>query len=1070
MEGMEASVLAMMLPALPSSRVGPSRDAASPNRRVGRGGRRGSRQIRARRPRQQRRGREGEQQRPPERSPLLRCLRGTRDVASAMLEEPECGAPGARGEAAAMDCKDRPAFPVKKLIQARLPFKRLNLVPKEKIDDGLDDTGVSRGGPVQTQVHDLETSLDHLENCHVGSDIDFRPKLVNGKGPLDNFLRSQVETSIGQAVVIIDLTEDSSNPQDNMVGHSKLNSAASPAQKNINGVPDKAGDDRGLPKANQKDELASPEEALSDVLCKTEAGDDDSGGVDRRGLAQRGSPQNSPKLTGGLSTCSEKDRDGWREAGGILFKGKMPVVVLQDILAPRPPARSPPATPPGQAVPSESETPESSPEEDLALSHSSLSSSSPTSSPEGQSVPTKLHTGPSPLPASTPICRITKKLVRGSAEKNKMKLQRDKERLRRQLKLRAEKEEKEKLREEAKRAKEEARKKREEEKELKEKERREKREKDEKEKAEKQRLKEERRKERQEALEAKLEEKRKKEEEKRLREEEKRIKAEKAEITRFFQKPKTPQAPKTLAGSCGKFAPFEIKEHMVLAPRCRTAFDQDLCDQLDQLLQQQSSEFSFLQDLKRRRPLRSGPTVVSNRNTNLSNSDVVIVESSKVDGVPERRKFGRMKLLQFSENHRPAYWGTWNKQTTVIRPRDPWAQDRDLLDYEVDSDEEWEEEEPGESLSHSEGDEDDDVGEDEDEDDGFFVPHGYLSEDEGVTEECADPENHKVRQKLKAKEWDEFLAKGKRFRILQPVKIGCIWAADKDGGADLKVLQQFTACLLETVPPEEEQTPKASKREKRDQQILAQLLPLLHGNVNGSKVIIREFQECCRRGLLSRDAGSPEHSAASPPSPGPARPQTPTTGEDMAVPSKARLKRIISENSVYEKRPDFRMCWYVHPQVLKSFAQEHLPVPCQWSYVTAVPSATKEDSGSVPVPGPGQGMPVSLKRKSAGSMCITQFMKKRRHDGQVGTGDLDGFQADTEEEDDEEGDCVIMDISDVGGFPCPGGSSVEPDGQGCRSTQDQDIQAPCGTTSGAGGSVGMDTSETLVAPSSLGLS
>ena len=57
-------------------------------------------------------------------------------------------------------------------------------------------------------------------------------------------------------------------------------------------------------------------------------------------------------------------------------------------------------------------------------------------------------------------------------------------------------------------------------------------------------------------------------------------------------------------------------------------------------------------------------------------SDVVIVESSKVDGVPERRKFGRMKLLQFSENHRPAYWGTWNKKTTVIHPRDPWAQDR----------------------------------------------------------------------------------------------------------------------------------------------------------------------------------------------------------------------------------------------------------------------------------------------------------------------------------------------------------------------------------------------------------
>ncbi|XP_061044855.1 chromatin assembly factor 1 subunit A isoform X6 [Eubalaena glacialis] len=931
-----------------------------------------------------------------------------------MLEEPECGAPGARGAAAAMDCKDRPAFPVKKLIQARLPFKRLNLVPKEKTDDGLDDMGGAQGAPVQGHVPGLETSLDHLEdNCHIGSDIDFRPKLVNGKGPLDNFLRSQVKTSIGQTVVTIDLTEDSSDPPDGTVVHDKLNSAASPSQENVNGVTDEAGDDRGLPTVSQKDELAFPEEALSDLPCKTEAGGADSGGVERRGLAQKGSPQSCPELTGGLRTCPEKDQDGWSGARGSLFKGKVPVVVLQDILAARPRAESPPATPPGQAVPSESEALESSPEEDSVLSHSSLSSSSPTSSPEGQSAPTKQHSSPSPLPASTPVRRISKKLVKGSAEKNKMRLQRDKERLGKQLKLQAEKEEKEKLREEAKRAKEEARKKREEEKELKEKERREKREKDEKEKAEKQRRKEERRKERQEALEAKLEEKRKKEEEKRLREEEKRIKAEKAEITRFFQKPKTPQAPKTLAGSCGKFAPFEIKEHMVLAPRCRTAFDQDLCDQLDQLLRQQSGEFSFLKDLKSRQPLRSGPTVVCNQNTDLFNSDVVIVESSKVDDVPERRRFGRMKLLQFSENHRPAYWGTWNRKTTVIHPRDPWAQDRDLLDYEVDSDEEWEEEEPGESLSHSEGDDDDEVGEDEDEDDGFFVPHGYLSEDEGVTEECADPENHKVRQKLKAKEWDEFLAKGKRFRVLQPVKIGCVWAANRDSGADLKVLQQFTACLLETVPPEEEQTPKASKREKRDQQILAQLLPLLHGNVNGSKVIIREFQECCRRGLLSKDAGSPELSAASPPSPGPSRPQTPTAGEDTAVPSKARLKRIISENSVYEKRPDYRMCW--------------------------------EDSGSVPAPGPSQGTPVSLKRKSAGSMCITQFMKKRRHDGQVGAGDLDGFQADTEEEEEEEGDCVIVDISDVG-----------------------DIQAPCGTTPGAGGSVGVDTSESLVASSLLG--
>ncbi|XP_006896504.1 PREDICTED: chromatin assembly factor 1 subunit A [Elephantulus edwardii] len=936
-----------------------------------------------------------------------------------------------------MDCKDRPSFPVKKLIQARLPFKRLSLTPKEKLDDGPDHPKGSRSAAVHSKSPDLDTSLDRLENdCHAGPEAECRPRLVNGKGPLDNFLK-RAKSKPGVTPVLIDLTEDSSDQPSSPVDHTQYSSEASPFRVAVNGVGEEDQGQRGLAKASQDTDMTSSEDTLSSLLVCHGEGCASTGGTDSHRNVQKSPPEGSPGLPGGQRTCSAWELQGWSEAGGILFKGKVPVVLLQDILVVKAPWPESPQTPPlDKSMAWESAVLGSCPEEDSVLSHSSLSSPSATSSPEGQPVPRKQPSSPSPIPASTPTRRITKKCVKTSSEKELMRLQRDKERLGKQLRLQAEKEEKEKLKEEAKRAKEEARKKKEEEKELKEKERREKREKDEKEKAEKQRLKEEKRKERQEALEAKLEEKRKKEEEKRLKEEEKRIKAEKAEITRFFQKPKIPQAPKTLAGSCGKFAPFEIKEHMVLAPLCRTVFDQDLCEQLDQLLQQQSGSGSFLQDLRGRQPLTSGPTIVCNRNSDAFNSDVVIVESGKADGVPERRKFGRMKLLQFSENHRPAYWGTWNRKTATIRARNPWAQDRKLFDYEVDSDEEWEEEEPGESLSHSEGDDDDEVGEDEDEDDGFFVPHGYLSEDEGVTEECADPENHKVRQKLKAKEWDEFLAKGKRFRVLQPVKIGCVWAAEKNGCAssDLKVLQQFAACLLDTVPPEEEQTPKTSKKEKRDHQILAQLLPLLHGNVNGSKVIIREFQECCRQGLLARDTGSPERSSASPPSPSSSRPQTPTAGEDTAVPSKARLKRIISENSVYEKRPDFRMCWYVHPQVLKTFDQEHLPVPCQWSYVTTVPSATREDSGGPPAGGPGLTTPLPLKRKSAGSMCITQFMKKRRHDGQAGAGDMDGFQADTEEEEEEEGDCIMMDISDVG-------------------------EGPCGTPSGSAGAVGVDTCE-----------
>ena len=62
----------------------------------------------------------------------------------------------------------------------------------------------------------------------------------------------------------------------------------------------------------------------------------------------------------------------------------------------------------------------------------------------------------------------------------------------------------------------------------------------------------------------------------------------------------------------------------------------------------------------------------------------------------------RPKLLQFRENYRPAYWGTWRKRSRLVTGRRPLGKDPAYLDYDVDSDEDWEEEEPGESISHSE--------------------------------------------------------------------------------------------------------------------------------------------------------------------------------------------------------------------------------------------------------------------------------------------------------------------------------------------------------------------------------
>lgn len=47
--------------------------------------------------------------------------------------------------------------------------------------------------------------------------------------------------------------------------------------------------------------------------------------------------------------------------------------------------------------------------------------------------------------------------------------------------------------------------------------------------------------------------------------------------------------------------------------------------------------------------------------------------------------------------------GVWCRAFELLTEMVCWLLFQKLLDYEVDSDEEWEEEEPGESLSHSEG-------------------------------------------------------------------------------------------------------------------------------------------------------------------------------------------------------------------------------------------------------------------------------------------------------------------------------------------------------------------------------
>ncbi|CAH1390004.1 unnamed protein product [Nezara viridula] len=159
--------------------------------------------------------------------------------------------------------------------------------------------------------------------------------------------------------------------------------------------------------------------------------------------------------------------------------------------------------------------------------------------------------------------------------------------------------------------------------------------------------------------------------------------------------------------------------------------------------------------------------------------DVIIIEST-ADGecidltntkVINNKKKMKAKLLQFHDNRRPPYWGTWRKKSSFVGPRKPLGLDKKTFDYEVDSDSEWEDEGEGEENQNS--------GENGYLLDNTFVPHGYLSDEEVHPDEEVDendPENLKLRMKLLKQEFDEEMRS--KTERLKPRLLGCVWISN----------------------------------------------------------------------------------------------------------------------------------------------------------------------------------------------------------------------------------------------------------------------------------------------------
>jgi len=76
-------------------------------------------------------------------------------------------------------------------------------------------------------------------------------------------------------------------------------------------------------------------------------------------------------------------------------------------------------------------------------------------------------------------------------------------------------------------------------------------------------------------------------------------------------------------------------------------------------------------------------------------------------------------------------------------------------------------------------------------------------------------EKQKLRQRLKAREWDELMSTKKKMKVLEPVVRGCIWEGE---GLNLEPFQPFAVCLVEPLPkadtsPSPEELSRKGQRE-----------------------------------------------------------------------------------------------------------------------------------------------------------------------------------------------------------------------------------------------------------------
>ncbi|KAJ6635300.1 Chromatin assembly factor 1 subunit A [Pseudolycoriella hygida] len=634
----------------------------------------------------------------------------------------------------------------------------------------------------------------------------------------------------------------------------------------------------------------------------------------------------------------------------------------------------------------------------LKRSRKLVQSSSPAATPKTPTLKTSDNKSLTPKQLQKKLESEQKRLAKEKAkEERDRKIQEAKEERERKIqeakeererKLQEEREQKQKERDEKERQK---KKERDDKEEQKRKEREDKEE-------QRRREKEEREKKKQAEIDAKNEEKRQKEEEKVAREEaEMKKKRKEAEaFTKFFARKSNRAAePEKVDADNDEvklnFMPFRVKPDMRLAPIVRrklsSSSKQKFDDDVLHSTQEGSETDLYVQSLRNGRHVsqKQGKTWKQEDNSD----DVMIIDDLEgavpIEETSAIQKY-RAKFFKFEENRRPPYYGTWQKKSSVIKPRNPFATDSKFFDYEIDSDDEWEDEEPGESLHGSDDEKDKESDDDYDIDNEFFVPHGHLSDEElannGEIDDDNSPDTQKAKLKIMQKVFSDEMKK--KTEKIKPRLVGLIWQ-NKDGSQPqlcpdvIWEMLQMRAMIFNgptvVIPivktpekgdtvDENNEAKKGSvvkKRIKLTDESVTDLIRLVHGNTNSSEFLSKEF-----RAFTAEKNGDNEKS------------------QEFSL---ASIRQKIKELAEWKPCPEEgallnKYCWYVSVEQRERNNMLSLPMKNDWSYILTPKTKlkndtkkTKENDKSKKQSEPNDEPPASTKKPESKLGNIAKFTK-----------------------------------------------------------------------------------------------